>query len=299
MRVRALRVALLLSGVLGPLGGCKDTSSSLAGHDSRDGRDAREAHDGGNAQATEPGDAGRDRDAISPKLAPLGDAAWLEPLDLGNGDAAVVAVPLGAIEPRPVMLAVHGAGDRPEWACGGWRLGTGAYPFIICPRGTPVAPSTYAWSSWQQIERVALAAIEQVRRRFGAYVAEGPVTYAGFSQGATSAAPLLLRHAADFHPIVLAEGGYAFTSSAEFARNMARHGARKVILVCGTQHCFANAARARAVLEREKLTVFVGGDASSGHNLNFPMQNALRHSWKEWFAGEPAWAGFGAARAAD
>ncbi|WP_394829776.1 hypothetical protein [Pendulispora albinea] len=232
------------------------------------------------------------RDASPARLAPLGDAAWIEPLDLGNGDFAVVTVPLGATEPRPLMLAVHGAGDRPEWACGGWRLGTNAYPFIVCPRGTPLGSNSYAWSSWQQIERIALSALDHVRRRFGAYIAEGPVAYAGFSQGATAAAPLLLRHASDFHPIILAEGAYASTTSADFARSLANHGARTIILVCGTAHCFANAARARPILERAKLTVFVGGDASSGHNLNLAMQNALRRSWKGWFAAEPAWSGF-------
>ncbi|WP_394830448.1 alpha/beta hydrolase [Pendulispora rubella] len=225
------------------------------------------------------------------KLEPL-RANWLETLDLGNGDQAVVSVPMGATEPRPLMLAMHGAGDRHDWACGGWRLGNDAYPFIVCPRGTPMGGNVYAWSSAEQIERLGLQAIEEVRRRYGSYVATTPVTYAGFSQGATAAAPFLVRRASEFPTILLAEGAYASTASPDFARRLARGGVQRVVLVCGTGHCFENARRARPVLERAGLTVFVGGDASSGHNLNLPMQRALRRSWKPWFDGVPGWSQF-------
>ncbi|WP_394841137.1 hypothetical protein LZC95_29210 [Pendulispora brunnea] len=225
------------------------------------------------------------------KLEPL-RANWLETLDLGKGQQAVVSVPMGATEPRPLILAMHGAGDRHDWACGGWRLGNDAYPFIVCPRGTPMGGNVYAWSSPEQLEQLGLRAIEEVRRHYGPYVATAPVTYAGFSQGATAAAPFLVRHASEFPTILLAEGAYASTASPEFARNLARGGVQRIVLVCGTAHCFAQARLARPVLERAGLTVFVGGDASSGHNLNLPMQKALRSSWKQWFDGVPGWSQF-------
>jgi len=53
-----------------------------------------------------------------------------------------------------------------------------------------------------------------------------------------------------------------------------------------------SAKKARPTLNREGLRAFIGGDPSSGHNLNEPMQRALRHSWKEWLADDPAWASF-------
>jgi len=232
-----------------------------------------------------------DSDPPPEKLEPL-RAAWLETLDLGNGDQAVVSVPMGATEPRPLIVAMHGAGDRHDWACGGWRLGNDAYPFIVCPHGTPMGSGVYAWSSSAQLERLALRAIDEVRRRYGPYVAPDPVTYAGFSQGATAAAPFLVLHAAKFHTVLLAEGAYASTASPPFARDLARGGVHRVVLVCGTPHCFENARRARPVLEGAGLTVFVGGDASSGHNLNQPMQKALRRSWKQWFDDAPGWSHF-------
>src|SRR5262249_53707035 len=47
----------------------------------------------------------------------------LDPWDAGTGVAArwppmgVVSVPLGAHEPRPIMIALHGSNDQPAWAC--------------------------------------------------------------------------------------------------------------------------------------------------------------------------------------
>ncbi len=35
--------------------------------------------------------------------------------------AASVAVPVGAVEPRSIVIALHGGADRPEWQCGVWR----------------------------------------------------------------------------------------------------------------------------------------------------------------------------------
>src|SRR5688572_16707083 len=57
-----------------------------------------------------------------PSLPPLTGASWLEELPLSDGSLAYVAPPVGAREPRPLIVAVHGAGDRANWACGGWRL---------------------------------------------------------------------------------------------------------------------------------------------------------------------------------
>lgn len=225
-------------------------------------------------------------------LAPLTDATWLEPLDLGDGDSAVVAVPLGATEPRPLMLGVHGAGDRPEWACGGWRLANHAYPFIVCPRGSPLSSTAYAWRSSEQIERVSLKAINAVKKRFGKYVNDGPYVYAGFSQGATAAPPFLLKHAAEFPTIIFAEGAYDSVASPDFARQLKRGGVHTLILVCGTGHCVQKANAGRAHLERAGLNVFIGGDPRSGHNLNAPMQQALAAAWPTWFANDSAWAGY-------
>ena len=47
----------------------------------------------------------------------------------------MVTVPLGAREPRPLVVALHGGSDRPEWACSAWRSISEGHAFVVCPRG--------------------------------------------------------------------------------------------------------------------------------------------------------------------
>jgi predicted esterase len=218
------------------------------------------------------------REAVSPRpeLAPL-QAPWL--VELGGADDGVVAPPVGEAAPRRIVVGVHGAGDRPEWSCGGWRLAAQASVFVACPRGTATSPTTFAWPSAAALTRKVDAIVAQVRQRFGPYVAEGPLIYAGFSQGATLSEPLLLSQAARFPIAILAEGGYATARSAAFARRYRAAGGRRLVLVCGTPACFAHARRATPVLERAGLETLVVGDPKAGHNLNDRMQRALQAAW--------------------
>jgi predicted esterase len=222
-------------------------------------------------------------------LAPLRDASWLEPLDLGDGDAAVVSVPLGAVEPRPLVVAIHGAHDRPEWACGGWRLGFDVYPFIVCPRGTPVTKDKFAWSGSAAIERVLLKSVVKVRERFGDYVAPAPHVYAGFSQGAIYSEPILLRHAGTFPTAILAEGGYPILRSRKFATDYRAAGGSTVVIICGSPACRRTTQSSIPMLESAGLRVFESGDVRSGHNLNRLMQQALLRDFRGWFEGDAAW----------
>jgi predicted esterase len=212
-------------------------------------------------------------------LPPL-QAAWLERLGSGEHEI-VVTPPVGTREPRPLVVGVHGAGDRPEWSCGGWRLGAQVSAFIACPHGSPQGHDRYAWRSSEQLSRGVDRAVEQTRARFGAYVSEGPLIYAGFSQGASLAEPLLLAQAARFPIAILAEGGYATARSPAFARAYSAAGGRRVVLVCGSPACFRSAKLARKALESAGLQVLVVGDEKAGHNLNQRMQQALQNAWPE------------------
>jgi hypothetical protein len=85
---------------------------------------------------------------------------WLERLPTGQG-VAVATLPLGATTGSPVVLGVHGAGDRPEWSCGGWRLASQSSGFVVCPQGSALSPTTFAWASAQQLGERSDAALER------------------------------------------------------------------------------------------------------------------------------------------
>ena len=125
------------------------------------------------------------------------------------------------------------------------------------------------------------AAVAMARQRYGPYVASGPMIYAGFSQGATLAEPLLREHAARFPIVILAEGGYQTSRSPAFARAFHEAGGRRIALVCGSRSCFQSAIAAKKVLESAGVEALVVGDELAGHNLNQRMQHALEGAWPE------------------
>jgi predicted esterase len=201
----------------------------------------------------------------------------------------MATLPLGAAERRPVIVAVHGAGDRPDWACGGWRIGVESFAFVTCPMGLSMGGSRYGWGSTRDIAHGVERALTALQQRFPDYVGQGPMIYAGFSQGATLAAPFLIENAQRFPLVVLAEGGYGYIGDQGFSKAFRAAGGQRVMLLCGTASCLATANRAKGVLERAELEVIVSGDPSAGHNLNTAMQNALRRDWSRLVEGYAGW----------
>src|SRR5215472_933690 len=62
---------------------------------------------------------------------------YLMELDVPGYGAAVVAVPAPTSpgRSRPLLVATHGAWDRPEWHCELWQRISRGRAFVLCPRG--------------------------------------------------------------------------------------------------------------------------------------------------------------------
>ncbi|HYP98574.1 MAG TPA: hypothetical protein VER96_07870 [Polyangiaceae bacterium] len=225
-------------------------------------------------------------------LPPLSNVAWIEHLEFDDGHEGYVCPPIGAREPRPLIVAVHGAGDRPEWACGGWRMVAGEYAFVVCPQGMKMDASRFGWDSGETIRRRVASALSAARARFGEYIAEGPTLYVGFSQGATLAGPALLDPAQAFPFIALAEGGYDLLRDRAFLANLKTRGVESVLLACGTPACFASMRAIEPNLSAAGIEALIGGDPKSGHNLNGEMQAGLQKVWPAFIAGLPNWRGY-------
>ena len=225
-------------------------------------------------------------------LPPLFGVAWIEHLELEGGHEAYVCPPIGAREPRPLIVAVHGAGDRAEWSCGGWRMVAGEYAFVVCPQGMKMDTMRFGWDSAETIRRRVASAVTAVRARFGEYIAEGPTLYVGFSQGATLAGPTLLDPTQAFPFIALAEGGFGLVQDRAFLGKLKARGVESVLLACGTPNCFTSMRAAEPILSAAGIQALIGGDPKSGHNLNGEMQAGLQKVWPDFVAGLPNWRGY-------
>jgi predicted esterase len=222
-------------------------------------------------------------------LPPLTDAKWLEPLALPAGRSAFVSVPLGATAARPVMIGVHGAGDRAEWACGGYRAATDAFPFIVCPQGI-TSGEVFTTSPPARLLEDIDAAVRALSERFGRYVAGGPLLYAGFSLGAVYGAKIAAQRAAQFPATLLIEGGYTQWTNESAARFAA--GGQRIALVCGQAVCPRLFAAARSTLARAGADVRLFDTRTGRHNLDGEMMRELRPIFRWLVRDDARWSAF-------
>ncbi|MBK8940916.1 MAG: hypothetical protein IPM79_25685 [Polyangiaceae bacterium] len=199
----------------------------------------------------------------------------------GFGDA-VVAVPVGARGPRPIVLATHGNYDRPEWQCEVWGEIVETRAFVLCPRGDarPDSPSKddvrFTYRSNQDLEKEVDAALAALRgSTYSPHLAAGPPVWSGFSLGAIMGVAIAARRPADFPILVLVEGGIdRFTE--EVATKFARGGGRAVLFACAQGGCKAPASKRAARLEALGVRAMVVDAGNIGHAYDGPVAAAVK-----------------------
>jgi predicted esterase len=206
---------------------------------------------------------------------------------------AVVSVPNGATSRRPVLIVLHGSGDRPDWNCDAWRHITGARGFVLCPRGADEPREStkddrrYTHRGGAYLRDHVEAAIGALRARFADYVdAERPLL-AGFSLGAIEVAKLALDNPSRFPRVAVIEGGHGVWTGPA-ARAFAAHGGLRVLLGCGSAWCVPLARDAAVRLSAsgvEAHRVY----AHVGHTTDRPLQEAIMTELPWFLGGDPRW----------
>jgi hypothetical protein len=218
---------------------------------------------------------------------------WIERIDLDDGRVVYVTPPVGATEPRPIVVAIHGAVDDAGLMCSAWRIITDVYPFVVCPSGRKLRKDTYVWSSSEDITSSVARAVKLVKERYGERVADGPMVYAAFSQGANMAGPVLGH--SNFRRAVLTEGGaHAFDEAAD-ARRFADQGAGRVLFTCSHAGCAGALELARASFERAGGQARVTYSGAYGHSI-VPQVRESIHAALPWVVADlDGWEGYATA----
>ena len=236
-----------------------------------------------------------DVDARAPVgMTPLA-AEWMERIDLPGGQVVYVAPPVGSMEPRPVVVAVHGAVDDPALMCSAWRLIADVHPFVVCPGGAPLGGSKYVWRSSDAIDRSVDAALAAVRERWGERVHPGPAVYAAFSQGANMAGPVLGRRRGRFARAVLTEGGYHAFEQLAPAKAYAAAGGERILFTCSQPGCAGAFERSRPAPMRAGVNVRVSYSGPHGHSIPPPVRESLNAALPWVVDGLPGWETYAAA----
>ncbi|HYQ40553.1 MAG TPA: hypothetical protein VER11_01250 [Polyangiaceae bacterium] len=227
-----------------------------------------------------------EREAHRPKLAPLKASGWLIDLEVPGFGKSALAVPLGAKSPRSIVIALHGSTDRPEWACAALRSIAGPAPFVLCPRGVARADFAagdprYTFRSVDDTARELRAALAELKRRFGVYVAAGPVVFAGFELGADQAAFIAPQEPSFFSRLLLIEPTPASWPTSQAAL-FGPAGGQRVLFAFGPAH--RDELSLRAVLTTragaESRALFLGEGPVT---LEAPTRRLLRENWS-WLA---------------
>lgn len=168
--------------------------------------------------------------APAPRLEPLAADGWLVELEVPGFPSSPAAVPLGAAEPRPVVIALHGGDDRPEWACGTWTGISRSRAFVLCPRGKALTADRFGWGARDEVERELRAALKALKARFGRHVASGPVVLAAFGAGVRPALEIARSEPTFFNRLALVGAGPGLWSAGN-AAVYARSGGQRVLWV--------------------------------------------------------------------
>ncbi len=292
MVARVVLVVLSTSATLLGCGSCRDAPAGF--RSSRDTSDTSDTSGGTEAGAGHPADR-RDGSAAPTNgddaglLPPLASAGKLVSLAVPGFEDAVVSVPVGARTARPVMLAVHGNYDSPDFQCGMWRSMVEGRGFILCPRGVArrdsPGPDDIRYTYEGKFAAELDASIAALRERFGAWVDPGPMIYIGFSLGAILARGYVMRAPSRFDRLILIEGG----ASGWDARAMSKAGASRMLWGCGQSPC-ADAGRAAAeAFERAKVPSKVVYAKGAGHTYGGAVAELIRAEWEWLVTGDARW----------
>jgi pimeloyl-ACP methyl ester carboxylesterase len=236
--------------------------------------------------APEPPDA-------SISLPPLPPDPLFTNLSVPGFPEPVVSVPNGATSPRPVIIVLHGSGDRPDYNCDAWRHITQARGFVLCPRGDYVPQEStkddarYTLRGGARLRRYVDSALEALGARFAGYAdVERPVV-AGFSLGATEIAQLAVGDPARFSRVALVEGGHGvWTPDAIHA--FASAGGLRVLFACGSPWCVPLAGATKGRLEKGGVEARAV-HANVGHTNDRPLQEAIMGEIGWFLQGDSRW----------
>ncbi|MEO8906307.1 MAG: hypothetical protein ABI627_32690 [Polyangiaceae bacterium] len=213
------------------------------------------------------------------------------PLEVPEFAASLVALPEGTTK-LPVLVVTHGAGGTAEGHCELWSRISKGRAILLCVRGRARGPNPEDgeyYPDHPSLERETFAALGALRARYAERIAEGPVFYAGFSQGATMGALMLVEHASEVSRLVLVEGGFADWNVAR-AKAFREHGGERVLFVCGRKECAEPARNSARWLKAAGVPAEVDYVPGAGHTHDARVEARIVSRFAWFTEGDARWA---------
>jgi len=212
-------------------------------------------------------------------------------LKVDGFEPAVVAMPGGPQRRRPLLIAAHGAGGVPEDDCALWAEIVAGRGVVVCPRGVALrahSNDAFYFPNHHHLERELEAILRSVHGALSELVDEGPIVYAGYSQGGIMGALVARQHPSLLTRLVLVEGG-ALEWDVPTANKFRRGGGERVLLVCGQRGCARAAERAKGWLEHAGIAARSEHVEGAGHTTFGPVAERLRATFDWVVEGDARW----------
>lgn len=207
---------------------------------------------------------------------------------------AIVWLPIGTTEPKPLIVATHGNYDTPESTCYVWGQIVEQRGFVLCPRGAPrrdsPSPSdlVYHYLSTAAMKKEISAALVALEASYGEFLDSSGIIYSGFSQGAIMGLSLLLEQADRFPRAVLIEGGYE-SWNAYTAKKYSAGGGSRILFACGQWGCQQKGGNVVKALGRSGLPALLVSAPKSGHTYGGEVALKIAGAFDWLVEGDPRW----------
>ncbi len=240
-------------------------------------------------------DAGADTADASPANAALSAPSDLVELLDGREKLGFVSVPVGAREPRPIMIAIHGGSDKPERACAAWRGVSEAYPFVVCPRGFGGNDARLGWrTTADTAERIARA-VAATKSAFPSWVKDTTtIVLAGFSMGGSQVANLAGAFPRTYLRIVVGDSAHDPRPALGFSKTWASGGGQRAVFLCTTSGCEPALRAAARNVAAQKAPARLNIAPTQVHGLSEPVVQSMRRDFPWLVEGAEGWEGYAA-----
>lgn len=191
----------------------------------------------------------------------------------------------GRLTLRPVMMYLHGRGGHPDADCKRWAAVARPQGWLVCPSGPGAMGKGRGWNNnWTTAHRIAVATLNELRKKYGRRVQLYGNTLIGFSEGAYAAMNVGLREPRAFNRwLVLAANSTYWGALGQELLGDVRSRVRKVYLITGERDMVVEGTRdVREILRKHKVATRISTPADLGHEVDLDDRRELYRAALIW-----------------
>ncbi len=202
-----------------------------------------------------------------------GEAYFYEPI--GRGRKSL----------RPVVMYLHGRGGHPAHDCRRWASVARRFGWLVCPSGPGTHGDGRDWANnWAAGQRVAVATVQALRKKFGRRVQLYGNTLIGFSEGAYVAQNVGVREPRTFNRWLILAGKTTYFGGPgmeELKKNSRR--VKRIYLITGEQDDAVDGTRTlKDWLENAKIAVHISTPKDMGHEVALERKAGMYSAALAW-----------------